>query len=87
VKQLLRLVVRASRDSCGSPMECIFDPRYAFRVHDADPPLDILISFDCSAWHMQREMKHLPHSVWTDCIRDSLVQLITAVFGDSVERR
>jgi hypothetical protein len=88
VATLLNAVRVASSDTCGLPVRGLFDPRYAFRFHDAIPPLDLLISLDCQAWHFQRGMQSVPGCrPWCGCVGDSLKKLVGAVFADSVVSR
>jgi hypothetical protein len=84
VSLLQRTIRRAARERCGAPDECLFEPRYAIRFHDAKPPLDILISFDCEAWSFQRGMERVPGFLpYARCVRDSLRHLMARVFPDS----
>ncbi len=88
VAALARTIQQASRDTCGLPTECVFEPGYAFRVHDASPPLDILISSDCEAWVFQRAMEPIAgYSPWARCVRDSLHALVARAFPDSAGSR
>jgi hypothetical protein len=88
VSLLARTIRRASRDYCGSPSECLFFPRYAFRFHDAVPALDLLISSDCETWSFKRGTEWLSgFSPYTQCVRDSLRKLVAGAFPDSGRSR
>jgi hypothetical protein len=83
---LEHLVARAGQDSCGAGRSCLFDGRYAFRFHDRVPPLDLVISHECTSWIFCRGDKSLMSDAgltgYTDCVRDSLRYVLTMTFGD-----
>jgi len=83
IAALVVAVRSASRDTCGFPMACTFDPRCALRFHDQEQPLDILISFDCEVWQFQRGLRPVAgYSPWSHCVRTTLEAVVAQLCKD-----
>ena len=84
--ELARLVEHAAQDTCRIELGCLFDGRYAFRFHDRQPPLDLVISPDCTSWIFYRGDKAITSeaglSGYAACIRSSLRRVLAKVFTD-----
>jgi hypothetical protein len=49
---LIPLIERVAQGRCGEPTACVFEPRFALRFHDQEPPLDLLVELKCASLMM-----------------------------------
>lgn len=82
VGDLCRVLLEASRDSCGSgPSLCVFSPRYAFRFRGHTDTLVLLVNEDCHDLYFRRGAADVPTGCGGgyQCVADDLRRIMTAV--------
>ena len=82
VATLLSILEEATGDRCRhAPSHCSFDPAFGLRFRDTAPPVDVLVSFDCTRLcFMCGEVTKGEYGPSTSCDRDSLRAIFAGLF-------